>query len=180
MPCPDHVFDSLPGTGWLTRAEADLLWDTAIKTEGAILEIGCYYGRSTKLLLSLPMMEALRKRRNRVVHGVDPFSGFDDDVEGQKAYEAVKHLHTLGFSNLNIWAIRIEDWEPRPCGFCYLDGDHTYQGTINQIEKALECNPQAIAIHDVNDTGDGAAIKKAALQLLGPWAKRIERLAIWR
>jgi hypothetical protein len=61
----------------------------------------------------------------------------------------------------------------------YLDGDHTYQGTYNQIKVAQRCLPSIIAIHDVNDNGGGKMIKEAALSLLGPWNERVERLAVW-
>jgi hypothetical protein len=167
----DEVFPTLPATGWLTRAEAELLWTAAARCEGAILECGCYHGRSTCLLAAL----------GRRVYAVDPFEGFDsDDPSGDRADRMLSaNLQTRGIRNVDLFRQRIEDWTPRPVGLAYLDGEHKFDGTVRQIERALLCHPRVIAIHDVNDEGDGREVRDAALQLLGPWRERVERLAVW-
>lgn len=167
----DELYDSLPN-GWLSRDEAELLWSAVNKTSGIILEVGCYEGRSTVLLAST----------YRRVVCVDPFEGFSDhDPSGMNTYNAWLHNVYDGrrLYNVMLYGSRIETWEPQPMGFCYLDGDHSYKGTYDQIMKALACQPQAIAIHDVNDNGGGVEVKRAALELLGPWTERVERLAVW-
>jgi predicted O-methyltransferase YrrM len=167
-----EVFPTLPATGWLTRPEAELLWMVAARCEGAILEVGVFHGRSTCLLAAL----------GRPVYAVDRFSGFDsDDVGGRKAQLAWwENVTARGLDgNTFLFAMRIEDWTPRPVGFAFLDGDHSFAGTVAQIERALLCHPRVIAIHDVNDEGDGRLVRDAALQLLGPWRERVERLAVW-
>lgn len=168
----DEVYESLPGAGWLTKPEARLLWDTAKATEGPILECGCHLGRSTVLLASL----------DRLVYAVDPWlDDFDSDRSGDERHELFRaNLNGRGIGNVSVFMQRIENWTPLPVGFCYLDGDHTYSGTVAQIRKALAGNPRAIAIHDVNDDGGGREIKRAALELLGPWRTRVERLAVWK
>lgn len=174
MPTFDEVYRTLPGTGWLTEREARLLFQSvpkeAVGTEAA-LEVGCYHGRSTVLLASL----------FRTVYSVDPMDGFDsDDPTGEKTLAAyTANLTNRSISNVEFSRCRIEDWKPRPILFAHLDGDHTYKGTVAQIEKALACGAKIITIHDVNDTGEGVEIKRAALRLLGRWRSRAQRLAVW-
>src|SRR3990167_10503389 len=143
-----HLYNSLP-VGWLDIEEALLLYEYARRTEGDILEICSFKGRSTTLLASL----------GRTIHAVDPFDNFDEGVPGDDIEKVFKE-NTSRFENVVLYRMRGEDWEPRPVGFAYLDGDHTYEGTVAQIKKALECNPQIIPDLDVNNSGVGVESKK--------------------
>ena len=72
----DEVFRSLPKDGWLTQAEAKLLWDLALMTDGDILELGTYCGRSAKVLAT-----AISRQPNRRLFCCDPvIEGFDQVV----------------------------------------------------------------------------------------------------
>lgn len=168
----EDVYGILPVQGWLTRAEARLLWDEARKTEGAILEVGCYQGRSTVLLASL----------KRPVHSVDPIEGFTTDYRPEEIEARFRQniLDRQLEAYVLFHRMRIENWPVRSVGFAYLDGDHTRLGTVNQISVACRCMPKVIAIHDIAEGGDGLAIKEVALDMLGPWDARVERLAVWR
>jgi hypothetical protein len=165
----DEVFAAIPSEGWLSHAEANLLWHEVQQTEGDILEVGSYCGRSTVLLAYL----------GRHVHAVDPHDDFNPNMDTHATL-----LTNLRYFNVEeavtVYRRRIEDWAPRPVGFAYLDGDHTYEGTLRQIEVALKCNPQIIAIHDVNDSGGGVGVRDAAVKILNQWNKRVERLAVWK
>jgi hypothetical protein len=162
------AFEQLP-TGWLSKQEAELLWKTAQETTGDILEVGCYYGRSTVLLAQL----------DRPLHTVDPFIGFaTKDMSGKKA-ETAWRKNAARFDNVTLFKMKIEDWESRPCGFTYLDGDHSYVGTCAQIDKARECNPTAIAVHDYASTGGGRHVRKACLKLLGKPRALVGKMAIF-
>lgn len=171
--------------GWLSLPEAKLLWTTARSTEGIILEVGCYKGRSTVLLASLTGIDG----EPRQVYSVDPFTGFDSaDPSGDKVERAWRdNLARFGIENVTLFRRRIEDWQPRGgmsweelIGFAYLDGDHSYFGTCAQIERALATSARVLALHDVNDQGAGVFVEQAALELLGPWSERVERLAVWK
>lgn len=168
----DEVFATLPD-GWLSEGEARLLWDWALKTEGPILEVGCFKGRSTCLLAAL----------GRPVTCVDPFSDFStEDPSGEQTVQVfAANLLARGLcETVTLERKKIEDWTPTErYGFVYLDGDHTYSGTKNQILKALTTWAGVIAIHDVNNSGEGKEVKRAALELLGMWNDRVERLAVW-
>lgn len=168
----DALYETLPSHGWLTAGEAMLLLDEAERTNGPILECGCYHGRSTVLLASL----------KRLVYAVDPFEGFDsDDPTGDKTHAAFReNLRVRDIHNVVLFRQRIEDWEPKRVGFAYLDGAHDFEGTVAQIVKARQCGAVGICVHDVNDDGGGFEVKRACLEMLGPWVERVERLACWR
>lgn len=149
----DKLFDSLPADGWLTRQEATLLLKSVNETKDTILEVGCYYGRSTILLASV----------GRPVISVDPFSNFNtDDPKGDRIEEGFLHnLERRGIQNVTLFRQRIEDWKGLSIGFGYLDGNHTYQGTINQLAIAVDCGATEICIHDYANQGGGKEIKRA-------------------
>jgi len=150
-----EFFDDLPKEGWLEREEADLLLKSASSTIGTILEVGCYHGKSTIVLATL----------NREVITVDSFRDFNDlDIDGKEAKRAfIGHILDRRIANVSLEHKRIENWVGVPIGFAFLDGDHTYEGTIRQIQVALTCGATEICVHDydTNPKGDGIFIKKA-------------------
>ncbi len=152
----DELFDSLPNNGWLKRDEAQLLLEAARETEGPILEVGCYYGRSTVLLASL----------GRDVYCVDPFEKFDsDDPSGRETLrQFMKNITDRKLHNVTLRVQYIEDWESKPMGFAYLDGDHTTKGTLAQIDAAMACGAEKMCIHDYAHSGGGLLVKKAVEQ----------------
>lgn len=169
------AFDRLTPHGWLSEPEARLLVKAAEETTGDIVEIGSYMGRSAMLLACL----------GRTLWCVDPWAdGFHSELTGDQVYGRfivnVSRLPPAALKLVKTCRMGIENWLPVPAGIVYCDGDHSYQGTRNQIFKAKACAPTRIAVHDVNDDGEGAEIKRACLELLGPWHERVERLAVWR
>jgi|GEM_PF-3679070 len=149
----EEVFETLPGHGWLTFREAQLLWRIAETTTGPILEVGCYYGRSTVLLAAL----------GRPMYCVDPFDHFDTaDPSGEIIKAAfLDNLATRNIINVQLFCEKIEDWQIRSAGFAYLDGDHTCDGTTNQINAALATGAKTLCIHDYSNTGGGRSVVKA-------------------
>ena len=159
----EEVYETIPGTGWLYKEEARLLWTVASTCEGPILEVGCYQGRSSILLSAL----------GREVHCVDPFSGFDsDDPTGDITKgKFIKNLQERGIENVRLHRRKVEDWFPMFIfGFAYLDGDHTYEGTLAQIDKAMIAGAKEFCIHDYAQEGGGvaivAAIKRRQLEIV--------------
>lgn len=181
-PTFDQVWDHLPYKGWLARDEAELLWaEVNAAPTGRVLEVGCYHGRSTCLLAA----------SGRELICVDPFSGFDtDDPSGAVAREAWhRSVVERGYADrVSLYEMSVEEFAPWKAfreppwqvAFAYLDGDHTYEGTKAQVRKALEMGALVVAMHDVNDQGGGAEVKRAALRTLGSWHVRVNSLAVWR
>lgn len=167
------VFDRLPSHGWLTRDEADLLWRAASAASGPFLEIGSYHGRSAVLLGNLAAT------RETHLYCVDPWDDtFTTDLPGAEIYR--RFLANVEGLPIVVCRCRVENWRECPeVGLAYLDGDHSYEGTRLQLRKAIRCRAGVIAVHDVNDDGQGAEIKRACLEMLGPWRERVGRLAVW-
>lgn len=179
------AFNRCTSHGWLTCEEALLLVTYAECTEGPIVEIGSYMGRSATLLGQLKGPPAVmvsdglfKKITPRVLYCIDPWdSKFSSDQPAEYYFERFTE-NTAGLNVIPV-RMRVEDWEPIPAGFVYLDGDHSYRGTVAQVEKALACTPAYIAVHDVNDHGAGSEVKRAATEILGPWKERLDKLAVW-
>lgn len=186
------MLDRCTGNGWLSAGEALLLAHYASLTEGPMVEVGTHLGRSAMFLSQL--RHGTRRHADgglervfgtRRLYCVDPWLDNDHGPCGDERYnlflQNVKNLRTQ-VPDIDIVPVRrkVEDWQPLPAEFVYLDGDHTYEGTQAQIYKALGCFPLYVAVHDVNDSGGGLAVKKAAVEILGYWDTRIERLAVWK
>jgi hypothetical protein len=148
----NEIFETLPGNGWLTKSEAELLWRAVTSTEeGPILEVGCYQGRSTVLLAAT----------GRLVYCVDPWMNFGD-TDGAATYTLWKrNMEERGIENLMPFRQVLEKWVPRQSDFAYLDGDHSYVGTRFQIETAQKCGVASMCIHDYATEGGGALVKEA-------------------
>ncbi len=153
------VWIDLPD-GWQGPDEALMLMKWALKTEGDIVEVGTHLGRSAHLL-------AATRRR---VHCVDPWD------------DGAVYMEFMGRrpNNVTVHRCRIEDWKPIPAGLVYLDGDHSEEGTKAQIEKALACKPQALAMHDVGGHAEGVVVEAVAYKMLGRWSDKLSKLAVWR
>ncbi len=172
----EEVYETLPSHGWLSKEEAKLL-HSYLAPSMICLEVGCYHGRSTTLLASF----------TQEVHCLDPFAGFSsEDPDGSKTLQAfVDNLRERGLRDkVTLHKCRLESWawdskKRDDFDLAYLDGDHTVEGTKRQILMAVVLGCDWIFVHDVNDTGEGAAIKEVALRMLGPWTERVGRLAVW-
>ncbi len=174
-----RVWNRLP-QGWLSLEEALLLTAAAqvATRSNPLIEVGSYYGRASVLLAESASNMDLS------VYCIDPWEDCGDfrygpNVTGEEVYQAFLE-NTKGYPKVYHKRMRVEDWHPIPADFVYLDGDHSYKGTLAQCQKALECRPYTIAAHDVNDTGGGMEVKRAVLEVLGPWSERVEKLAVWR
>lgn len=160
----DEAYNAATSKGWFSKDEAKAMWEIVF---GTLVEVGSYFGRSTMILA----------HKAEKVISIDPFDGFHDSISGDAIHaEFLQNVQGLPVVNIRK---RVEDVDPIDAEVVFLDGDHTYQGTVNQIDFALRCQPKFIAVHDVNDSGDGAEIKRACLEKLGPWKMRVYRLAIW-
>ncbi len=170
------AFDRTTPDGWLTREEAWLLWLTALRTDGPLVEFGTYQGRSALVLLGL----------GRPLTCVDPWDdAFHTELKGEEIFQKFMiNLYTRATQEernlVTLGPVKVERWEPTPAGFVYCDGDHTYEGTLAQLRKAAECKPQAIAVHDYAGSGGGAEVLRACID----WFRRkpdtkVQTMAVW-
>lgn len=169
-----EIWSTIPGTGWLNRSEGLLLWNTAYKSPGPILEVGCYQGKSTVLLASL----------GRTVYSVDPLDDFDSGLSGDEIEaRLLDNLVSRKIDNVVFYRLSIKDWAAKflstgapVVGFAYLDGDHTYEGTVEQIRIAILAGAKNLCIHDYEDKGDGLEVKRAVRDEKLHIVNRVERM----
>lgn len=183
------AFNRCTSHGWLTCEEALLLVATAEETRGPMVEIGCYQGRSAMLLAQLqqtnyvPIPGGQRVSSGpRMLVCIDPWDdSFSDDLSGYEIYK--KFLNNIELIRGIVVPIRsrVEDVEPTGAEFVYCDGDHTYQGTVAQLAFARKCGAKVVAVHDYNESGGGAEVKRACDEFFKrPPSERAGKLAVWR
>lgn len=162
----DEIFENLPN-GWLTKPEAELLVKYASQTKGLMVEVGSFMGRSAVLLANL----------QRPLICIDTWDDyFHSDLKGEEIFGIFKE-NTKQYAHVFPLKMKVEDWEPRPVEFICLDGDHTYEGTKAQVEKALACNPKFIAVHDI----PSPEVRRAVEEYLGPSElDSTGRMGIWK
>ncbi|GEP32862.1 hypothetical protein NSZ01_06300 [Nocardioides szechwanensis] len=135
--------------GWLTEAQAELLWQTALACPGApmVVEIGSHEGRSTIMLAA-----AAASSGGRVV-AIDPF------VEGRlfggsKTRDSFeKNLAEAGLSEsvdlLAEYSTRARPSWVRPIDYLYIDGKHDYWTLSDDLKWADHLPDGApVLIHD--------------------------------
>lgn len=165
-------FDTLTSHGWLTWNEAKLLQECLDCTSGPIVEVGTYFGRSAMLMAYT----------GRYLICIDPWDdSFSNDYPGDWILRQFReNMNRVPNARLEVIRNKVEYVKPfTAASLVYLDGDHTYSGTIAQVKFALGCDPDIIAVHDVNNDGQGVKVKRAAVGLLGAFDKRADRLAVW-
>lgn len=135
--------------GWLTEAQAALLWDTArqLSTRPLVVEIGSHQGRSTIMLA-----EAVRGTCGRVV-AVDPF--VDGRLFGGSATRAIfeQNVTRAGLTEsvelLPEYSTRALPGWTREIDYLYIDGKHDYWTVSNDLLFRGHLPPGgAILVHD--------------------------------
>jgi hypothetical protein len=142
-----EVADRIPG--WLTRDQAELLFDeaAALRADDLAVEIGSHRGRSTVVIA-----QALRGRGGRLV-AIDPFvdgrlfggSSTRTEFEGNIADAAVGGTVEL----LCEYSTRARKSWTRPFHFLYIDGKHDYWTLSDDLKWRVHLPAGApVLIHD--------------------------------
>lgn len=141
---------------------------------GEILEIGSFKGRSTIILAKASALAGDEK-----VNAVDPMiapSETDPDLgdqdssfpDFQKNIETAEVVDRVAFNQMLSSELAAQ-WE-KPLRLLWIDGDHTYRGTkqdIEGFERFLE-DGAIVAIHDVLHAFDGGVRVFIENMLLSP------------
>jgi hypothetical protein len=143
-------------------------------TEGAILEIGSFKGKSTVLLAKAAALAGHDR-----VHAVDPLnapSSTDPDLGGaaSSAGDFHENLRRKGVRDaVTHHPMRSEELAPDwtdPLRLLWIDGDHTVEGTRRDLDGFGPhlADGAIVAIHDVLHAFEGGARVFAEEMLLSP------------
>lgn len=168
----DELFDRYiaPIDGWLSREEALLCYELAKSvTDGCIVEIGSYRGRSTAALAFGSLAGA-----GRPVYAIEPHEPFVGPLGGQ--YEPVDRGHfmqklvELGLFHL-VRLVNLDSqflgrrW-PQPVRLLWLDADHRYESVARDIGhwRTLLADDAALVLREATSGDSGPA--RAAAELV--------------
>jgi hypothetical protein len=135
---PEELRDVASIDGWLSREAAVLLYDLARQvTEGCIVEVGSYRGRST-VALALGAAAGDGPR----IYAVEPHEPFVGVLGGEFGPEdraaffrnmlrtgAYEHVRLLNISS----EVLASGWK-QPVALLWLDGDHAYEGVRRDFD----------------------------------------------
>lgn len=133
-------------SGWMSKQELDWLAKSA-KEMGSIVEIGCWKGRSTKVLL---------ENCPGTVYAVDHFLGNPSDITGVMAEKQDVYAQFIqnvgGFENLRVLRMSSEEAAGTVDGdrfdMVFVDGDHTSHGVKQDLELWVPKCKKLICGHD--------------------------------
>ncbi len=157
--------------GWLTQTEAELLYGLAHNSDGPIVEIGSWHGRSTAAL-ALGSMSG----RRQPVYAIDPFVGVQAGVRPTSGTletpgvdpgkcpppspeQLKKNLERAGVNGLvtvvhgySAAVARVEPPVlPEEIGLLFVDGSHEYTDVLEDLHNYLPRLKQGgfVVFHDV-------------------------------
>lgn len=120
--------------GWMDKEE--LYWLMGLSSGSTVgVEIGCYCGRSTKA-----MAGSIRE----LLVCVDPWNmkGISDAEEKfrKNLWNEIetKRVHVIRGESQSVKSQVLEALGGRPADFIFLDGDHSYDGVIRDIDTYLD------------------------------------------
>ena len=173
-----QITDALPGfksiDGFLTVAEGDLLFSYAkAVTEGCIVEVGSYRGRSTAALCAGVSAGPTASGEHTVpVYAVEPHEKFVG-VRGAKFgpgdrreffKNMVEHRMVRFVRLLNATSRVVSPGWHTPVSLLYLDGDHRYESTLADFEawRPHLVDGAVVMFADALDEGPGRVISEFA------------------
>ena len=143
-----NVAQSIPGM--FRRFEAAFLYRLAASCPGQIVEIGCYLGRSTSLLV-----QATRQHGGRVL-SIDPFSAMPAGIKPATLDGMLANLSKHQLPAPEVWEMTSDEgalrWQadPQPIALLFVDGLHSRAQVYRDLERwAPYVQPGGVvALHD--------------------------------
>lgn len=121
--------------GWMLEDSLEWLYERACGAR-LIIEVGCWYGRSTAALLNgMPDF-------GRLV-AVDPWQDGGEYVDAEKAYHNFKSLFKRDIDNGRLIVMRMESraafemLAEDTFDFVFIDGDHSYETVYQDIRHGM-------------------------------------------
>lgn len=167
---------------WYSEVQLAVLAKTyrlAAHVPGAVVEIGCWEGRSTVALANACMP--------RLVHAIDHWRGVE--IDGSAEIAGRRDIHASFLANVNAlttgnvrvhrddWRAVLATWEQR-IAFCHIDAEHDYDSVRLLLETLLpHLAPGAVLCGDDMDTagmsrGDlGGGVERAVRDTLSGYAE---------
>jgi hypothetical protein len=125
----------IDNTGWTTEEELRFLADSA-KTARSIVEVGCWKGQSTKVLL---------ESSEGTVHAIDHFNGSKTDESF--GFASVQDVYSQfmdnvgGYPNLKVHKMSSEEavtlFKDGELDMVWIDADHSHEGCSKDIDMWL-------------------------------------------
>lgn len=184
----ERIKDCMSVHGYTNPDYLELLYRVCLDTDvkGETIEIGCFMGRST-----LALSRALEDRRMaEVLHVLDCFAAPPEDPHLKKALQTIykpeerflDNMKKHGAHNITLIAADSQSekaWDTLPgtLRFAHIDGDHSYEGAKNDIERVLErlSKGGVVAVDDYHDRNWDWGVKRAVDELLMPRSGRTWR-----
>lgn len=181
----ERVKDALRIQGYTGPDYLELLYTAARDTdvEGGTLEIGCFLGRSTAVIC-----RALQDRNlGEALFVIDSFSAPEEDPDLKRELSRIhkpdelfqKNMGAMGVANFNLMVGSSHDdraWDtvPDKIRFAHVDGDHSYEGVREDLERVIPrlSNGAVVALDDYHDRMWDWGVKRAVNELLMPVSRK--------
>jgi predicted O-methyltransferase YrrM len=163
--------------GWLSDAQGRALYEAAARTtgRGAIVEIGCWKGRSTVWLA------AGARRAGRRVYAIDPHRGSREDPSAETLAEFLDNLRRAGVAEhvepLVMTSAEAAARLHEPVELLFIDGDHSLAGAERDAGIWLHriVDGGVLMMHDVGAAG--YAGPRTVFRRMVCWNSAFDRIA---
>ena len=173
----DEIYNQVENIpGWMGRQDCEALYNAVLGLEGVIVEIGCFMGKSTKVM-------ALASPKSRVC-AIDPLltvhssSGISDPMTAIKGL-----INNIRFTQIEFYPVESKDfvWGGL-IDFLHIDGDHHYESVKKDIELFVPHVKKGsyVYFHDYVVNGaeeDGGRVKDVVHDMAGTYFDEIKTVS---
>lgn len=131
-----QVAEEIPG--WMNKTELFWLGMEAARRH-SILEIGCWQGRSTKMLATMTpgtvvSVDDFRGEVDEPMSGADLRAAFYKHLDPELSRGAITHFNLSSGEFADFWNGAVD--EPRGFDMIFIDGGHDYDSVIHDCNMA--------------------------------------------
>jgi len=153
----DYYLPTDPHIIRMTYGEAKLLGKYCQKAKKGILEIGRFFGGSTYFIVNsspedIPVLSVDKKNHIKIYSSPKevPHRRLKNTYASKDYNKVVNYLNNVQKSkkltllNIDSKNLKLKD----PYDVIFIDGDHSYEGVKNDVEKVLTPTTEYIILHD--------------------------------